>query len=61
MAHRIEFFETASGRCPVKDYIADAPESDQSDIINTIELLQELGFDLLEMKFMKKVTEGAHR
>ncbi len=47
MPHRIEFFETESGRSPVKDYIRAMPTSDGPKLARKIDLLEEHGFGLL--------------
>lgn len=51
----IQFYETAFEQSPVKDYILDASEDDRADIVHVIDMLEELGFELLGTKYMKKL------
>lgn len=55
MPYRIQFYETTSERIPVKEYILGASENDRADIVHVIDMLEELGFELLGTKYMRKL------
>lgn len=43
----IDYWEDGRGRCPVEEFIAEQPPKAQEKILGQIELLEELGLQLL--------------
>lgn len=52
---RIDYYETASNKFPVKDFIDKLPIKSQTKVYNTLELLTEFGLRL-GLPHAKKVT-----
>lgn len=52
---KIDYFETASDKSPVKDFIDKLPVKTQTKIYNTLELLSEFGLSL-GLPHAKKIT-----
>lgn len=53
---KINYYQTSSGRFPVKEFIDNLPKIPQSRIYNTLELLAEFGVNL-RAPHTKKVSE----
>lgn len=56
----IEFWETASGRCPVKEFTDRLPEKHRIKILKRQDYLSEKGFFLLNTPFVKKLSGSVY-